>query len=264
MSMSRYFRLYLLFMKNGLIREMMFRWNFLIRIVTEIVWLLASLLFWQVMFSFMSHIAGWSKYEVYMLVGTAHIVHQAFEGLFFNNLVQIPELIRTGNMDFYFTKPINSQYLVSARFVDWGSIANVILGFFIVGYSLTQLHVDITVLKVLEYLLLLVNGTLIYYSIMTTMMTLAFWIVRVDGIIGVYFNIINFARQPADIYHGWVKLFLIYIFPMLITINFPVLVLIKTLSIPMMLWGILVGLIALNISRLFWNYGIKHYSSASS
>ena len=243
---------------------MMFRWNFIIRIITEVVWLAVSLLFWQVIFGFTKNIAGWSKYEVYLLVGTAHVVHQAFEGLFFNNLVQIPELIRNGNMDFYFTKPVNSQYLVSTRYVDWGSMANVIIGLCIVIFAFAHLNVQFTAWKLLQYFVLMINGLMLYYSLMATMMTLSFWIIRADGIIGVYFNIINFSRQPIDIYKGFWKFFFIFIFPMMLTINFPVLAMIRVLSFPYLVWGLLVGFTSLYISHRFWNYGIKHYSSASS
>lgn len=262
--MRRYLYLYGLFIKNGLIREMMFRWNFIIRIFTEVAWLAASLAFWQVLFHYTGRISGWNKYEVYLLVGTAHLIHQAFEGLFFSNLVQIPEMIRSGNMDFNLTKPLNSQFLVSTRYIDMGSLANVILGFFIAGYAVSHLHITLTPLRIMGYLLLSLNGMLIYYSIMFTLMTLAFWIVRVDGVIGVYFNVINFARQPADIYRGFLKIFFIFIFPMLVTINFPVLVIIRGLSFPLFIWSLAVGLFSLYISQLFWKYALNHYSSASS
>jgi ABC-2 type transport system permease protein len=262
--MGRYLYIYWLFLKNGLIREMMFRWNFIIRIATEVAWLAASLAFWQVMFSYTRNISGWSKYEVYLLVGTAHLIHQAFEGFFFSNLVQIPEMIRSGNMDFNLTKPLNSQFIVSTRYIDMGSLANIIIGLFISGYAISRLQIALTPFKIFSYLLLSLNGILIYYSIMFTLMTLAFWIVRVDGVVDVYFNVINFARQPADIYKGFLKTFFIFIFPMLVTINFPVMVLIRVLSSPYLVWSLLVGFISLYISNRFWKYALNHYSSASS
>ncbi len=264
LTLTQYIKLYGQFMKNGIIREMMFRWNFIIRITTELFWLAASLLFWQIMFISIHHIAGWSKYEVYLLVGTGHLIHQAFEGIFFNNIVQIPENIRTGNLDFYLTKPVHSQFLVSTRYIDLGAIANILVGFGIVGYSLWHLNASLTLFRIIAYLVLCVNGILLYYSILFTLMTISFWIVRADGVIGVYFNVINFSRQPADIYKGLFKFFLIFVFPMLVTLNFPVQALVKSLSLPYMAWALFVGTLSFWLSSKFWHFGIRHYSSASS
>ncbi len=262
--MKRYIRLYLFFLKNCVIREMMFRWNFIIRIFTELVWVAVSLIFWQVMYTFIPQVAGWTKYEIYFLVGTAHIVHQAFEGFFFPNCHQIPENIRTGYMDFFLTKPINSQFMVSTRYIDLGSLANIVLGFFIVGYAWIHLHIAFTLLHLFAFFLLLINGILIYYTIMFTLMTLAFWIVRADGLIGVYFNLTSFARQPADIYRGSLKFFLTFIFPMIVVINFPTQVMIRSVTLSAGLLGILPTVIFLYATHKFWHFGVNHYRSASS
>lgn len=242
----------------------MFRWNFIIRIVTEVAWLWVSLVFWQVMYSFIPQVAGWTKYEIYFLVGTAHIVHQAFEGFFFPNCQQIPENIRTGYMDFFLTKPINSQFMVSTRYIDLGSLANIVLGFFIVGYAWLHLQIELNILHILAFLLLLVNGVLIYYTIMFTLMTLSFWITRAEGLIGVYFNLTSFARQPADIYRGALKFFLTFCFPMIVSINFPTEVMIRSVTFPAVLWGLFLTALFLYGTHRFWQFGVNHYRSASS
>jgi ABC-2 type transport system permease protein len=243
---------------------MMFRWNFIIRIATEVVWLWISILFWQVMYGFMPAIAGWTKYEVYFLIGTAHIVHQAFEGFFFPNCHRIPEDIRLGNMDFYLTKPINSQFMASTRYIDLGSLANVVLGFVIVIYAWLHLQIQFSFLHLLLFFILLINGMMVYYTIMFTLMTLSFWIIRAEGLIGVYFNLTSFSRQPADIYRGILKFFLTFCFPMIITINFPTQVMIRTLSFHYMIWGIFITALFVYGTHKFWNYGVNHYRSASS
>jgi ABC-2 type transport system permease protein len=243
---------------------MMFRWNFVIRVCTEIVWLGLYVVFVEVLFSHINILAGWTKYEMLLLFGTSHVVSQTFEGLFFVNCIELPESIRTGNMDFFLIKPINSQFLISTRFIDLGAITNIFIGFVLVGYSWMHLSYPLTIPNLLIYLILILNGMLIYYSIMFMLMTISFWTIRGEGMISVYFQSTNFARQPAEIYRGMLKLFLTFVFPMLVIVNFPVKAILHSLSGWMVGYGLIAGLVLLYASHKFWSYAVKDYRSASS
>jgi ABC-2 type transport system permease protein len=243
---------------------MMFRWNFVIRVCTEIVWLGLYVVFVEVLFSHINILAGWTKYEMLLLFGTSHIVSQMFEGLFFVNCIELPESIRTGNMDFFLIKPINSQFLISTRFIDLGAITNIFIGFILVGYSWMHLSYPLTISSLLIYLVLILNGMVIYYSIMFMLMTISFWTIRGEGMISVYFQSTNFARQPAEIYRGMLKLFLTFVFPMLVVVNFPVKAILNLLSGWMVVYGLIAGLVLLYASHKFWSYAVKDYRSASS
>ncbi|MFB3896157.1 MAG: ABC transporter permease [bacterium] len=247
-----------------MIREMMFRWNFLIRVSTEIVWLGLYVIFVEVLFSHINVLAGWTKYEMLLLFGTSHVISQVFEGLFFVNCIELPESIRTGNMDFFLIKPINSQFLVSTRFIDLGAITNIFIGFILVGYSWIHLSYHLTIYNLAMYLVLILNGMLIYYSIMFMMMTISFWTIRGEGMISVYYQSTNFARQPAEIYRGMLKLFLTFVFPMIVVVNFPVKAILNSLSGWLVLYGLIAGIVLLYLSHKFWSFAVKDYRSASS
>ncbi|MCX7919079.1 MAG: ABC-2 family transporter protein [bacterium] len=260
----KYFKLYLSFFRNCLIREMMFRGNFVIRILTEIVWLGLYIVFVEVLFSHVEVLAGWTKFEMLLLFGTSHIISQAFEGLFFVNCIELPESIRTGNLDFALIKPINAQFLISTRFIDLGAITNIFIGFIVVGYSLLNLPYTFSLSNMLLYLLLIINGMMIYYAIMFILMTISFWTIRGEGMISVYYQSTNFARQPAEIYRGLLKLILTFVFPMLVIVNFPVKAILNALSGWLVLYGLIAGLILLYASHRFWSFAVKDYRSASS
>ena len=59
--MRRYIRLYLAFLRIGLIKEMSFRGNFLIRAGTELLWFVLLIVFYDVIYSKTDSIGGWSK-----------------------------------------------------------------------------------------------------------------------------------------------------------------------------------------------------------
>lgn len=262
--MNRYFRLYYSFFRNCLIREMMFRGNFVIRVLTEIVWLGLYVVFVEVLFSHINLLAGWTKYEMLLLFGTSHVISQTFEGLFFVNCIELPESIRTGNLDFFLIKPINAQFLISTRFIDLGAIANIFIGFILVGYSWMHLSYALNIQNILIYLVLILNGMLIYYAIMFILMTISFWTIRGEGMISVYYQSTNFARQPAEIYRGVLKIILTFVFPMLVVVNFPVKAIIHALSGWLIVYGLIAGLVLLYASHRFWSFAVKDYRSASS
>jgi ABC-2 type transport system permease protein len=106
----------------------------------------------------------------------------------------------------------------------------------------------------------------VHYSIMLTLAAVSFWIVRAQGLVYGYFNFLHIARYPDVIFP---KIFLFvfgWIIPVVIVANIPARLLIKSLGQPgwLMLHLVLAGSIAFCLSRIFWRFALRHYSSASS
>ena len=55
------------------------------------------------------------------------------------NVDELTDLIRTGGLDFILLKPIDTQFLVSLRRIEWSSLSNLVLGLVLLGYSLLHL-----------------------------------------------------------------------------------------------------------------------------
>src|SRR5436190_573083 len=98
-SMSRYFDIYRLVIRNSLIREMSFKLNFLLWMVVELLWFAGQLAFIEVLYGQVDAIAGWTKWQVVALVGVHQIISQLFQAFFYVNLANIPELVRSGRLD---------------------------------------------------------------------------------------------------------------------------------------------------------------------
>ena len=62
------------------------------------------------------------------LVGTHQIISQIFQGFFFTNLVNLPELVRTGKLDFILLQPVDGQFTASVRQFGLDSIVNALGG----------------------------------------------------------------------------------------------------------------------------------------
>src|SRR5258708_19161083 len=133
-----YLRVYAVMLRNSLIREMNFKLNFLLWMLVELLWFLGQLAFIEVLYGQVQEIAGWSKWQVVTLVGVHQIVSQLFQSLFYVNLANLPELIRTGRLDLMLTLPIDTQFAVSTRQISFDCLVNALIGVAIVTFAMAK------------------------------------------------------------------------------------------------------------------------------
>jgi ABC-2 type transport system permease protein len=274
MGISRYFRIYLAMARNCLVREMSFRGHFIVNAFTNTLWFALQIIFFEVIF--MNNdgkpIAGWTKNEVLFLLGTQHLISQFFELIFFTNCMDISEQIRTGHLDFVLIKPINAQFLLSLRKVNFNSVANIPVAFVILGYAGYKLGVHLTLTNLLVYIGLVACGVLILYNTLFIMALSAFWVIKNQSLFELWFPVRNFARYPIDMYPSGLKFVLTFIFPILAVTNFPAMALMPLTSEmtrsgfnPVHAWlvaGWAVGMLV--VGHFLFRFALNHYRSASS
>src|SRR5690606_37882840 len=136
---SNYFRLFLTFARNSLIRDMMFRANFLIEGFSSVTWLLMNLGFYLIIFQQTNHIACWGKFEFFIFIATTVFVNSLVQTFFMPNAEEFSELIRTGGLDFAILKPVDTQFLISLRKMSWSSRSNFLVALVLVVYGVANL-----------------------------------------------------------------------------------------------------------------------------
>lgn len=265
MNWKRYFDIYIALWKNSVVREMSFKTNFIMWIIVEFLWFCLQLTFIHVIYMHTDSIASWSKWQVVLLFGTSHFIQQLFTALFFNNCIQLSELIRTGRLDFLILLPINTRFLISFRQVDLGGFVNAAFALAVIGYSLNQLQMTPTFMQVVGFLFLCATGAMLHYSLMFFLACISFWTVRAQGIAWGYYNLFNIARLPDEAFRGVFKAVFTFALPMLLVSNVPARLLADKLSSagPMLLL-LAMSFLCLLISDLFWRFSVKRYTSASS
>jgi ABC-2 type transport system permease protein len=264
--MRRYFEIYTIMLRNSLIREMSFKANFVLWMIVEVLWFLGQIVFFSIIFGSVDRIGDWTKWEVVLLIGTHQMIAQLFQAFFFMNVANIPELVRTGKLDSMLVLPIDSQFAVSTKQFGLDSVVNAMLGGVVVVISLVRLGIVPQPIHILLYLVALGFGIAIHYSIMLGLAAVSFWIVRAQGLVYGYFNFLNIARYPDVIYPRLFRFVFSWLIPVVIVANIPSRVLIKPLGQPfwLMLHLIAAATLAFWLSRFFWRFALRHYSSASS
>jgi ABC-type uncharacterized transport system permease subunit len=70
-------------------------------------------------------------------------------------------------------------------------------GFAMIGFALHKLGTAITPVEVLLFLLLVLNGIFILYSMMFCLSILTFWIGRASNLFELYYQLTQFTRYPV-------------------------------------------------------------------
>jgi ABC-2 type transport system permease protein len=252
--------------RNSLIREMNFKANFILWMVVELLWFVGQIVFLEVLFAHTDRIGDWTKWECVLLVGTHQLTSQIFQAFFYVNLAELPDLIRTGRLDLFLLLPVDAQFAVSTRKFGMDNVVNALVGVAIVGFSLFQLGIAPAPLHLLLYVIAIGFGVSVHYAVMFFLATLAFWIVRAQGLIYGYYNVFNIARYPDVVFRGIFRAIFSYLIPVIIVANVPSRMLARVFESP---WPGLVQLVGAAIfivlaTRVFWLFALRRYSSASS
>jgi ABC-2 type transport system permease protein len=261
---TRYLSIYGALWRNSVTRETMFKGNFLLWIIVELLWFGLQLGFIGVLYLHTQTIGSWTKWQVVMLIGGSHFIQQIFQAFFLVNCTNLSELVRTGKLDFLLLLPINTRFVVSLRQVDLGAFVNAAFALTVMGYAARQLQFVPSFAQVLGFLALASAGVLIHYSLMFLLATISFWTVRAQGIVWGYYNLFNVARMPDEAFGGVFRAVFTFALPMLLVSNVPVRLLVNKFSASMALLLVLMSLACAIVSELGWRASIRRYTSASS
>ena len=270
-SRPDYFNVWLRCVKNSLVRDLSFRSNFLITVVTRGFWFTAQLVLFEIIFRNVADIADWTRAEYFGFMATGMLINAVIESLFMPNCANFSELIRTGNLDFILLKPIDAQFLVSVEKIDFAMMTQGLLALCLLQYSLWELDREISLWNCIMYLLLVGIGVLFFYSLMITLASTSVWFGRNQGLYDFWFYVTVFARYPREIYSGdfvgeSIRVLFSFVLPILLVVTVPSRILLdKTLEPSwLMAWAGVSTVLFFVVSRWIFHWSLSRYRSASS
>jgi viologen exporter family transport system permease protein len=265
---GRYFRLISYLARYTLSRELAFRSNFLVKVSVEVLWLAILIAFFKTIFARTHSLAGWSEPDYFFFIGCYFALNGLIETLFFENCNEFAELVRTGDLDFLLLRPIDEQFLVSLRKIDWGTAPNVLMGAALMAVALVQKGWGFDLMRVVTFLITFCCGIAIGYSFMLILTTLSVWLVRNQSLMEMWWLFSSLARYPREIYQGrWAEplgRFFTYAVPILVVSNVPANAMVRLLDPGMIAWTIVAAIVSLYLSRRFFQHALRSYRSASS
>ncbi|WDI42826.1 ABC transporter permease [Bremerella sp. P1] len=279
-----YSSVFFMFLRNSLVRDLSFRSNFWVECVSSLSWVIMNLGFYLLIFSYTNSIGndtGWGKWEFFVFLATTLLVNSLVQMFFMPNIQEFSELIRTGKLDFALLKPIDTQFLISFEKVNWPSTANFLFGILLMSISLYQLThrpsdaIELTVGMVAVYLVFLLCGVAILYSLMIVLAASSIWLGRNTSLYDFWFYITSFSRYPMEIYNAGtlgltLKMIFTFAIPILIVVNVPARILAQPMGVdPTDKWllsayMLVATALSLLFSRWVFKMSLKSYRSASS
>lgn len=271
-----YARVFWTFLRNSIVREMTFRGNFLIEVVTRAFWFAAQLTLFEIIYRNVASINDWNREEYFAFMATGMLINAVVETFFMPNCANFSELIRTGNLDFALLKPIDTQFLISFEKVNLANLAQVLLAGGLLGYSLSRLDakgelVAVTPVHVAMYLVMVAVGVTFFYSLMIALASTSIWFGRNQGLYDFWFYVTVFARYPRSIYDGSpagnvLSIVFSFIIPILLVVTVPARVLLSKVLEPswISLVAVTAALAGLVVSRGIFHWSLRQYRSASS
>lgn len=267
-GLFKYLRLIGSLARYTLARELAFRGNFLVKVSVEVIWLGILLAFYETIFGRTQTLAGWSKDQIFFFVGCFFALNGLIEMLFLENCNEFAELVRTGDLDFLLLRPIDEQFLITCRRVDWATAPNVLMGFALMALALSRLHWEFDAVRVLTFFVTFACGTAIAYSFMVILTAFSVWLVRNQSLMEMWWLFSSLARYPKEIFRGSraepLGFLFTFILPILLVANVPSNAMVRTLDPSMVGFTVFATAVLLWGSRRFFQRALRSYRSASS
>jgi ABC-2 type transport system permease protein len=260
----RYAGIWLAQIRYTIMRELMFKANFILWVFVDLAWFGLHLSFIQFLYLQVDTVAGWSKWEMVLLVTTNMVIQQIFQMFLMTNLTKLPELVRTGRLDFFLAQPAPAQFLVSTRFFELGSVINTLVALIVCMVAIAHLHLRLSGAGLLVFPTLVACGVLIHYALLLMLMSLAFWMTRAQGFMYAYYNVFQIARLPREAFHGVARIVFTWTVPLLLIANVPARTLLYGLNGADLAGMACATAILFALSTAVFQAGLRRYGSASS
>jgi ABC-2 type transport system permease protein len=262
--MTHYLKIWLAGARYSIVRTLMFRFDFFLWAMVEFFWMGVNLLLISVIYEHTDTVAGWTKYEMMLLVGTAMLIQRFVMGLFWSNLFEMARNIRTGNFDFFLAQPGPPLFMVSTRKLDPDSLANSFVAMGLVIYSANRLNLHPSFGSIVGYALMIGCGVLIHYSVLVMTSSLTFWTTGGQGLEGSYFSFFEFSRLPRAAFKGVSNVIFVWLLPVVVVSNAPASTLLHGFQPHYAIWLITVTAVWVCMAVFVFSRGLRRYASASS
>jgi len=263
---KKYIKVFLLTLRGNTMQRMAHRFNFVFLCFGASVQMLISIVFIKVIFSFLNNLAGWSFNEALVVVAS----YMTIEGLIWATCAYLGGLrvnIREGTLDGMIARPMSTLFLTSIDRADPEDWVRVITGIFTLIYALDGLNIAAAELAAnsVIYIILIINACIILFSISLFLNSISFWIIDGRGVSGIATAITQVSQYPADIFfHKIARAIFSTIIPIAFIATVPAKILLNGFDFKLVGYSFIITFIFAVSAGKFWQFALKHYSSASS
>ncbi|HWA85268.1 MAG TPA: ABC-2 family transporter protein [Opitutus sp.] len=263
--MLHYLKIWLASARYSVVRTMMFRGDFIVWSLVELFWMAVNILLISVIYAHTNSVAGWSEYQMLLLVGTSMLIQRFLMGFFWSSIFEMGRNVRTGNFDFFLAQPGNIMFMATTRKLDLDGLVNSIVATAIIVYSAHRLHLHPGFGAIALYLVMVFCGLVIHYSILVMSISLVFWMTSAQGVEGSYFVLTEFSRLPREAFTGLItRVLFVWVLPVVVVSNVPAQTLLHGFNPVWEFWLFAAAAVWFTAAIVVFHRGLRRYTSASS
>lgn len=262
--MYRYLRLYLYFLQFSFSKAMEFRVDFFFRVVMDASFYVIQFFFFHVIYLNTPLLGGWDIEQMKIFISGYIFIDALHMTFFANNCWWLPQLINRGDLDYYLVRPVSSLFFLGLREFAANSFLNLIMASSILFYHLVTTPLDLAPAKMLLYVLLLINGAILYFLIHLLFLFTAFWSGHPRGLGDLFFAFSHLSERPHRIFNSTLRFVFLYILPFSLMSSYPADILFRDDYSSMLTTLVFMSMALWCVVGFVWKQGLKNYSSASS
>lgn len=263
--MKKYLKILAILLRNSYIRDSKIPGYVLSSLAFNIIEILTTIIFFNVIFSNTKNLAGWNFYQILFLYMVAKII-ATFNSLLTKNGINSmsEDMIRRGNLDIYLTRPVDPMILISISKPKIYDLISLIFEICIAFYALSHVGIIYNLINVVLFILMFLLSLILYYFLRWFTIMPVFWFIRLWSLRDIMGKLNQFMRYPAGIFPNVLKYALFVFFPILATSYIPARTLFYQPKIEFIIYMFIVTILFGVFTKLLWQVGLKHYGSASS
>ncbi len=264
MNIKKYLKIYSLFLQTSIASELEYKTNIIIDFITAILSLIGSLFLLTIFFQSTDNIGGW-KFEQALIIQGIYTILNGITNTWFNpNLTEIVKHIREGTLDFVLLKPLDSQFFISLKKISPSGLLEIILGVALLLYCTGINQININIGFFILCLTTLLCSILILYSLWFLISTTTIWFVKTWNATEVLRSFLYIGRFPLNSFSFSLRIFFSIFIPIAFITTIPSEVFLGLAQLWKILLEIVVSGIFFIVSRRFWLFALRYYTSASS
>lgn len=253
-----------LYYRLAALNELQYRANFFFQIFQAVIAFGTGLAVIALVFSRTNELNGWDAYELLALFGVQMALAGLIHALVQPAMQKLMDDVREGTLDYVLTKPVDAQLLVTVREARIWRLVDVLGGFAVLGYAVTQIDRGVGLADAVGFVLTLFLGATMLYSFWLVLATMAFWVVRIWAVGDLFEGLYQTGRWPIGIYPGWLRYGLTFLVPIGFAITVPAEAVTSRLEWQSGAGAFGFAIVLALVARRVFRFGLRRYSGASA
>ncbi len=264
-TIIRYLKLLKIFASMSLMDQMAYPHNFWLAIITKSARIGIIVIFFQALYLKVNNISGWSFGGTLFIFATFSLIDFVISVTFFRNFLwYLSRRMINGTFDYRIIRPVNLQFYTGFSEIDLMDFTTIAPTIILYWYALTKMNIAFSFVNYALYFVLLFNAIIFVYSLVLILGTLNFWTIQSTGLGRLAAGILWMTRYPTDIFSGvWRNIFT-FVFPIVFIATWPAKAFFGILGWQNVVYSLVFTAVFFLLANKFWNFGLKHYASASS